>query len=146
MDRYSSHISKYCLRNHFLDIDAEVASPDEDIASATGEQNVHHICSEDDIGVILDYQPPNADIAADSRSVSSVHTGPSSRRRRRRRRTLRETCGKSWVVHFISGIFTGLIFLVIGIVFVIYFANLPNYIGVLFILLSIPPFCMSVNK
>lgn len=42
--------------------------------------------------------------------------------------------------------FTGLIFLVIGLVFITVFNDLPTYIGVLFILVSFPPCCLSVNR
>lgn len=123
---------------------------------------------EDDIGVSLDYEPPNPDGLDNVRSsdVGSEDgdSSPSRTRRNRssRRRSDQESAEESqnrrnaigifrfyshhWVGQFLSGIFTGLIFFVIGVVFIVYFNTLPTYIGVLFILVSLPPCCMAINR
>ena len=120
----------------------------------TGERNANYVCTEDEIGVTFDYQPANlSEYSVDARSNSTSRTTSRSRQRSRSSRSRRREastgsprCGNPWIIPFLSGIFTGLIFLIIGIVFVIYFRQLPNYIGILFILVSIPPFCMAINK
>ena len=111
--------------------------------------------SVDDIGVMLDYTPPGDD----SYNGLTPTSGRSSRRRRRHRRSrrsrsrrtgvmshIRTLTNSSWFGQFLSGFFTGMMFLAIGIVFLVYFHHLPTYIGVLFILVSLPPFCMAVNR
>ncbi|XP_076825266.1 uncharacterized protein LOC143470864 isoform X2 [Clavelina lepadiformis] len=111
--------------------------------------------AEDEIGVCLDYQPPphiehdNQSIATDS---NVIRTNRSSRNRQRTRRQRRNDVGfirfytKHWLGQCISGFFTGLVFFSIGIVFVVHFDQLPNYIGILFILVSFPPCCMALNR
>lgn len=112
--------------------------------------------SVDDIGVMLEYTPPDEGSYNNNSTPSS---GQSSRRRRRRRRSrrsrtrrtgamtyFRTLTNSSWFGQCLSGLFTAIMFLAIGIVFLVYFHHLPTYIGVLFILVSLPPFCMAINR
>ena len=126
--------------------------PHDDVPSGSNP-NPNYVCTEDEIGVTMDYDWEGArnERPEDTRSQSTVRTqNPRHQRRRTRHRRRRvesqQTCGKSWLIPFLSGIFMGMIFLIIGIVFIAYFTSLPNYIGILFILVSIPPFCMAINK
>ena len=150
--QYYSHdltLSFFLLRFLLLIYSARTNNEEDEVRN---ERNVNFVCTEDEIGVTLDYQPPNLDsVNGRTSSRNVIHSGRRHRSRRRPSRSHESStsgCGSGnpWIVPFFSGIFTGLIFLIIGIVFVIYFRQLPNYIGILFILVSIPPFCMAINK
>lgn len=123
----------------------------------TSQSNQIHplpdVRGEDEIGVTLDYEfPAHPDYERENDVTRPTSNVTSQRSRRRRRRRRRERVGflefyrKHWFGQFASGMFTGLIFLVIGLVFIIVFNELPTYIGVLFILVSFPPCCLSVNR
>jgi len=112
---------------------------------------------EDEIGVTLDYdyqaQERHSELGEETSETSRRENRRNNRdRRRRRRRRERSQVGlfefyrKHWFGQFASGMFTGLIFLVIGLVFIIVFDQLPTYIGVLFVLVSFPPCCLSINR
>lgn len=110
---------------------------------------------EDEIGVTLDYEFPEHVFHEYDSSPESRDPASQRRRRARRRRRRREVDQLTaisnrtryhWMWQFVSGIFTGIVFFAIGVVFVVHFTNLPTYIGVLFLLVSFPPCCMAINR
>jgi len=121
---------------------------------------------EREIGVTLDYEPENPDgVIYNVEEILQQELSSGSReerhrnRRRRRRTTTEQTLARErertglcsfysqhWLGQVLSGIFVGLVFFTIGIIFIAYFCELPDYVGILFILISLPAFCMAFNR
>ena len=113
------------------------------------------LCLEDEIGVTLDYEFPGpsayeySDVTAAQRRRNNRqqrHDVEEQQQQQQESMGLFEFYRKHWFGQFSSGIFTGLIFMSVGFIFIIYFQELPTYIGVMFVLVSFPPCCLAVNR
>ena len=126
----------------------------ETVYSVTG------VLREEDIGVTLDYEPPAdstyyADSSSTRREAESRHNEnrssnnyTSRRRQYRCRRRSNENFlrfySRHWFGQCIAALVTGLIFMTIGVVFVT--TDITSaYIGVMFMLVSLPSFFMSLH-
>lgn len=50
------------------------------------------------------------------------------------------------VGHFISGIMTGALFVLIGVIFTVNSSTFPVYVGIILIVMGIVPCCLAVNR
>nr|XP_026692873.1 uncharacterized protein LOC100176916 isoform X2 [Ciona intestinalis] len=136
--------------------DDEINNDDETTHSTSNEHITTHeqnVDTVDTIGVTLDYEPPTSNIiiTTDEQSFNNPDELEQTERRSRTHQPRNEVgivsfYSRHWFGQCVSGVFTGIIFLSIGIVFIVYFQSLPIYIGILFILVSIPPCCMAANR
>ena len=130
--------------------------------TASNPNDVGNLRAED-ITVALDYQPPpdssyfvnTSTPGRDSpptvsrrhrsdRYEYTIHQGRFRRRRRRQDESFLRFYSKHWFGQCIAALLTGVIFMSIGIVFVTTGVTSP-YIGVMFMLVSLPSFFMSLH-